>query len=253
MMQMAMQSTAGQTAPLVPALTNAACLWGVRFANAEAVRAYEPMYLARAVQALKGPLTDMSANAIVQTIQADVLLANYQFAMGRLVEGQHYCNVAAALALSCRLYNIRTIQARPRAGSFHAMDFDLPAPGDAVEEGERIRAFWHVYMLDQMWSYACKTPPRFDPSTGPPIDTPWPMEADDYASVCPLRACLRRPVLTVCAGPLPPEHPGLAYGGGVHRRQPPERPRGRLASCALREGGDARRAVDNARQALVLR
>ncbi|EPT00317.1 hypothetical protein FOMPIDRAFT_1030577 [Fomitopsis schrenkii] len=182
MMQMAMQSTAGQTAPLVPALTNAACLWGVRFANAEAVRAYEPMYLARAVQALKGPLTDMSANAIVQTIQADVLLANYQFAMGRLVEGQHYCNVAAALALSCRLYNIRTIQARPRAGSFHAMDFDLPAPGDAVEEGERIRAFWHVYMLDQMWSYACKTPPRFDPSTGPPIDTPWPMEADDYAS-----------------------------------------------------------------------
>ena len=183
MMQMAIQGTAGQAAPLAPALTNAVCLWGVRFANAEAVRAYEPMYLASAAQALKSPLTDMSAGAIVQTIQANVLLANYQFAMGHLVEGQHYCNAAVALVLSCRLYNIRTMQARPRAGSFHAMDFDLPPPSDPVEEGERIRAFWHVYMLDQMWSYACKTPPRFGASTGPPIDTPWPMEADDYASV----------------------------------------------------------------------
>ncbi|KAH9829682.1 uncharacterized protein C8Q71DRAFT_863060 [Rhodofomes roseus] len=182
MIQMAMQSPSTPSALLAPALTNAVYLWGVRFANTEAMLVYEPVFLSRAVQALKHPLANMSASTIIHTIQANVLLANYHFAMGRMLEGQHHCNAAVALALSCRLYNIRTMQAPQRSGSFHAMDFDLPPPNDAIEEGECIRAFWHVYMLDQMWSFACKTPSRFDAPTGPLVDTPWPMEADDYAN-----------------------------------------------------------------------
>ncbi|KAH9922617.1 uncharacterized protein B0H18DRAFT_1120793 [Fomitopsis serialis] len=141
MMQMTIQSSAAQMAPLSPALTNAVCLWG----------------------ALKTPLVNMPASTIIHTIQANVLLANYHFATGRMLEGQHYCNAAVALTLSSRLYSIRTMQDQQRSGSFHAMEFDLSPPNDAIEEGERIRAFWHA-------------------STGPPIDTPWPMEADDYAS-----------------------------------------------------------------------
>ncbi|KZT67106.1 hypothetical protein DAEQUDRAFT_714018 [Daedalea quercina L-15889] len=182
MMQMAMQADAGQAAPLPPALTNAVYLWGVRFLNADAMLVYEPLYLARAVQALRSTLASMSASTTIHVIQANVLLANYHFATGHMMEGLHYCNAAVALALSCRLYEIRSVHAQPRAGSFHAMDFDLPPPNDAIEEGERVRAFWHVYVLDQMWAYARKVPARFSASSGPSIDTPWPMEADDYPS-----------------------------------------------------------------------
>ncbi|CCL99476.1 uncharacterized protein FIBRA_01494 [Fibroporia radiculosa] len=60
------------------------------------------------------------------------------------------------------------------------MTLDLPQPKDAIEEGERISAFWYAFILDQIWSSASQMPPQMDTMSGVQIDTPWPLRTEDY-------------------------------------------------------------------------
>ena len=56
---------------------------------------------------------------------------------------------------------------------------------DSIEEGERIDAFWQVYILDKAWAVALKSPSSIseDGLWGTQIDTPWPLRMQEYEQV----------------------------------------------------------------------
>lgn len=173
-----------RVAQLSPTLLNAVYVWGAHFSTNEALLANEPVFLSRAVRAISTALSHVPPFKITHTIQAEVLLASYFFSMGRLLEGRFHCSAAVALALSCRLNKIRALP-DPAVPSdlTNAAQFELPAPADAVEEGERINAFWTTYILDKSWAVALGSASHINGSSGAQVDTPWPLEIDDYEHV----------------------------------------------------------------------
>jgi hypothetical protein len=58
---------------------------------------------------------------------------------------------------------------------------------DAIEEGERINAFWVVFMLHRNLAVALDPAARvcgvFD-TASMQIDTPWPLDMEGYKQVC---------------------------------------------------------------------
>ncbi|EED80207.1 predicted protein [Postia placenta Mad-698-R] len=166
---------------LSSALIHAVYLWGVRFSLSPALLVYEPVFLSRTTQALTGSIAHMPAHNVTHTIQAEVLLAHYYFTSGRLQDAQFHRNAATSLALSCRLYQLRSLESPSvHLDAVHGMDFDLPPTNDPIEEGERIHAFWHVYILDKCWATGRHSTSRFDGSHGPRVDTPWPLAMQEY-------------------------------------------------------------------------
>ncbi|PCH40360.1 hypothetical protein WOLCODRAFT_117137 [Wolfiporia cocos MD-104 SS10] len=168
-----------QQQAISPALLNALYLWGVRLATLDTLLLYEPVFLSRATQALAGTVAHMPSYSITHTIQAEILLANFHFASGQLAQARHHCSAATALALSCRLHQVRSIQL-PRTNPIHAMEFNPPPPADVTEEAERIQAFWQVFILDACLAVPSRLPSRFVGSHGAQVDTPWPLDAEAY-------------------------------------------------------------------------
>lgn len=193
----AMQLPGGdpRRAQLSPALLNAVFLWGAHVSTSNTIRSYEPTFLARATAALSSALRDSHYN-VMHLIQAEVLVANYFFSMGRFLEGRYHCSAAVALALSCRLTKVRSSADSPLLHGGHAAaahthieprrNQHLPPPRDAIEEGERIRGFWYVYALDKNWAVALGSPSHFNgvAQSGTHIDTPWPLEMAQFEAVC---------------------------------------------------------------------
>ncbi|KZT10441.1 uncharacterized protein LAESUDRAFT_755949 [Laetiporus sulphureus 93-53] len=163
---------------LAPALFGAVCLWGARFSRDPAVRAHEPFFLQRAVHSVAAALAHPPTHTLVHAIQAEVLLANYFFTANRLLEGRYHCNAAVALVLSCRLNKLRAVPDPPAAAVTRGVE--LPPPADAVEEGERINAFWSVFVLDKSWAVVVGSPSHFDGPPGAQVDTPWPLDIEKY-------------------------------------------------------------------------
>lgn len=168
-------------ARLSPALLNAVYLWGVRFSGNASMVAHEPVYLQRAVQAVSSALVRAPPYNIVYSIQAEVLLSHYFFAANRSLEGRYHSNAAVALSLSCRLNKLRSNNNTPNPPG--VLNVDLAPPADALEEGERINAFWSVFILDKSWSVRAGSPSHFNGSPGAQVDTPWPLQIEDYAQV----------------------------------------------------------------------
>lgn len=151
---------------------------------------HEPTLLARAVRAVTEDL-ESKRYPLVQIIQAEVMLAHYFFCMGRLSEGKYHTSVAVALVLSARLHKIRSEMSPPQDEE----DVLLDLPHDAIEEGERVNAFWTVYALDKEWADVSGSPsPRSaedqSPLTIDIIDTPWPLDIESYETVS------RKPVIS---------------------------------------------------------
>ncbi|KAI0359774.1 hypothetical protein OH77DRAFT_1493304 [Trametes cingulata] len=173
-------------AQLSPALLNAVYLWGAHLSTSNALRAYEPIFQARVTNALSSALRE-SQYSVINLIQAEVLVANYFFSMSRFLEARYHCSAAVALALSCRLHKMRssTDQGLGRAGARHGeqvREYSLPPPRDAIEEGERMRGFWVVYVMDKSWAVAMGSPSHFNgiAQSGSHVDTPWPLEMAQY-------------------------------------------------------------------------
>jgi hypothetical protein len=124
---------------------------------------------------------------LLHTIQAQVLLSTYMFRNNRkFLEAEFHANGAATLTLGYQLHKIRSTRpvppsllGAPLLGEVH------PAhPTDAIEEGERIRAFWTVACLQSTLHIALDAASiKFSvlESSGDDIDTPWPLEISDYA------------------------------------------------------------------------
>ncbi|KAH9945112.1 uncharacterized protein BXZ73DRAFT_73316 [Epithele typhae] len=166
---------------LSPALLNAIYLWGAHLSSTPNVRAYEAVLLERAKAALATSVREPSA-AVVYLIQAEVLVATYFFTMSRFLEGRYHSSAAVALTLSCRLTKIRSStdqHGAPMGLTSHRRAPSIPPPRDAIEEGERIQAFWFVYALDKAWAVALGSPPHFN-HNGSHVDTPWPLEMAQY-------------------------------------------------------------------------
>ncbi|KAG7445764.1 uncharacterized protein BT62DRAFT_178732 [Guyanagaster necrorhizus] len=150
------------------ALLSTAYLWGIHLSDSDEILAYEEVFLARALQSTAQGLSGNHPQRVIHCLQAEVLLAHYFFRKARMLEGKYHTSSAVSLVLSARLHKIRSVE-----GNGPSI---LPPPTDSIEEDERIKAFWTVFILDNCWTAADGSPSNF--SNGSPdgrIDLPWPL------------------------------------------------------------------------------
>ncbi|KAK0221640.1 hypothetical protein IW262DRAFT_918868 [Armillaria fumosa] len=151
------------------ALLSTAYLWGIHLSDSGEILAYEEVFLARALQSTAQELSSSHPQRIIQCIQAEVLLAHYFFRKARMLEGRYHSGAAVSLVLSARLHKIRSVEG--------GGPLVLPPPTDYIEEGERIKAFWTVFVLDNCWTTADGSPSNFlCTSPDSRIDLPWPLD-----------------------------------------------------------------------------
>ncbi|TDL21439.1 hypothetical protein BD410DRAFT_829157 [Rickenella mellea] len=157
--------------------------------NRDTFREMEPRFLNRAQLSLTQALGNGNLFIRLQLIQAEILLAEYFFALGRFVEGQYHASGAANLTFSAGLHQVQSASrnvAPPRRGASNvggrSVYFSLPPPRSAREEAERVRLFWAVYNLDKSWSVANDSHSTIieDGTSGTQINTPWPPEIAVY-------------------------------------------------------------------------
>ncbi|KAH8103333.1 hypothetical protein BXZ70DRAFT_719990 [Cristinia sonorae] len=127
--------------------------------------------------------TGQQDHSILYIIQTEVLLANYYFFHGRQLEGRYHTGAAVSMVLSCKLNLIRS----DFQGAEYQTPLALTSPTNDIQEGERVNAFWTVYILDNVWSVASGGPPAIPAEISLPlarevsIDTPWPVDIDVLA------------------------------------------------------------------------
>ncbi|KAF7334535.1 Zn(2)-C6 fungal-type domain-containing protein [Mycena venus] len=162
----------GHQARPTPALLWAVYLCGLRLSKQPQLIAQEPMFLSRALATVANGLSVVHPQKVMHNLQAEILLAYYFFASGRFLEGKYHAASAVSLGLSSNLHMIR---------SANAPSSVLPPPQDAIEEGERIHACWVVMILDKAWAVVLSENPHLDhQQQNLVVDTPWPLEMDDY-------------------------------------------------------------------------
>ena len=154
-------------------LMNAVYLWGSRLSSSSTLRSREAHFADRATQAAAANTlmtqTAPPGSGVLCMIQAEVLLANYFFSTGRLLEGKYHCLAAVALTTGSR---------------FHQLDIRTLS-GDPIAAGERIRAFWTVANVDRVWAAAMNTPSSICQIGRGAIQvtTPWPLSSEAYEQV----------------------------------------------------------------------
>ncbi|KAJ7766212.1 hypothetical protein B0H16DRAFT_1687213 [Mycena metata] len=171
-----------------PALLCVVYLYGVHLSQSQPLLASEPVFLK---QAQHNVSTEISVHThpmhMLHTIQARVLLSTYLFRTKRFLEAEFYANGAATLVLSYQLHKIRS--ARPGTPPLLGVQIPLgevypTPPTDAIEEGERIRAFWEVACLQSNLNIALNAASGafciLESPGGAEIDTPWPLDLADY-------------------------------------------------------------------------
>ncbi|TDL17879.1 hypothetical protein BD410DRAFT_843316 [Rickenella mellea] len=195
-----------------PALLNTLFVWALRILNTNTFRDLVRRFLDKAQLALTAALGSGNLFIRLQAIQAEILLAEYFFSLGRSVEGQYHANGAANLTISAGLHQIRPVSVQPgtkstgRAQGGCSAYLSIPPPRSAREETERIRLFWTVYSLDKSWSVAVGSPSNIieDGTAGTQIDTPWPPElsANEIGSTSAVPAAERKTVQGFLSGHL---------------------------------------------------
>lgn len=125
-------------------------------------------------------------------MQAEVLVAQYFFTHGRILEGRYHANAAVSLAVSYGFHRISLLSyttSSPPSQSAVPSSLGLlaqvfPPARSCIELGERINVFWSVYNIDRCWSVVgnpCIM--SDDPAHGTQIDTPWPLDMQEYEMV----------------------------------------------------------------------
>ncbi|KAJ6506642.1 hypothetical protein C8R45DRAFT_1175752, partial [Mycena sanguinolenta] len=162
----------GHPARPSPGLLWAVYLCGLRLSKQAQLIAQEPMFLDRALDLTAKGLSGNHPQRVMHNLQAEILLAYYLFASGRFLEGKYHAASAVSLGLSSGLQTIR---------SANAPSSSLPPAQDAIEQGERIHACWTVMVLDKAWAVVLGENPHLDhQQQNLVVDTPWPLEMDDY-------------------------------------------------------------------------
>ncbi|KAF9024281.1 hypothetical protein BDZ89DRAFT_1162348 [Hymenopellis radicata] len=151
----------------ISALHLATLLWGIHLSPSREVHAYESVCLADVVQNTAQGLASSVSHpyGIIQYIQAEVLVAQYFFRAGKILEGKYHTSAAAALVLSSSLHKFN------------------PTSNDFVAEGERINGMWTVFMLNNCWTADGSASNFSLHMEGSRIDAPWPLEMMKYAEI----------------------------------------------------------------------
>ncbi|KAL5536926.1 hypothetical protein ACEPAF_749 [Sanghuangporus sanghuang] len=178
-------------------LMNAIFLWALSLSSEPTFRGRENVFLQRAINILQnviGGELGSSGDAafptkVLHVMQAEVLIAQYFFTHGRILEGRYHANAAVSLAVSYGFHRISasscTAPSQPvRSGvssSLGLLTQTLPPVTTCVEFGERVNMFWAVYNVDRCWTVVgnpCIM--SDDPAHGTQIDTPWPWDMHEY-------------------------------------------------------------------------
>ncbi|KAJ7114453.1 hypothetical protein C8R44DRAFT_881292 [Mycena epipterygia] len=168
----AITSNSGSTLP--PVLLNVMYLWGVHLSKDARITTYESAFLAHALRSTASSLSGTHPRTILHSIR----LVYYFIRNTRFLEGRYHTSAAVSMAVSSGLHRIRATHV-PDGGL--ELPEALPPPKDAAEDGERISAFWSVLNLNNAWAGADGSPSNISyRSEGLQIDTPWPLDRDDY-------------------------------------------------------------------------
>ncbi|KAJ7449051.1 Zn(2)-Cys(6) binuclear cluster domain-containing protein [Mycena galericulata] len=161
-----------------PALLDGIYLWGSHLSRSDSKLAeHEASFLSDALRSTAASLSNAhSATAILHTIQAEILLAQYFFRNARILEGKYHASVAVSISLSSGLHKIRSSNVRDAAQPSVG---ELSPAASAMEEGERINAFWAVLTVNNSWLAADGSPADLS-YTEHRIDTPWPLDIESY-------------------------------------------------------------------------
>ncbi|KAK7018413.1 Zn(2)-C6 fungal-type domain-containing protein [Favolaschia claudopus] len=148
-------------------------LCGLRLSRQPQLMAQEPVFLSRALAFVANGLSSTHPQKVMHNVQAEIILGYYLFASGRFLEGKYHAASAVSLGLSSGLHLVRSTN--------NPMPPVLPQPLDAIEEGERIHACWSLMILDKVWAVVLEEDPHIDhQEQNLALDTPWPLELDDY-------------------------------------------------------------------------
>ncbi len=166
---------------------NAIFLWSCFLSRPGSLSQHEQHYLSRTQDSIPDALAQPSR--ILDVIQASCLLAKYLYACGRLVEASYHASAAATLAVHVGLHRVASLQppVLPWAAVITgSTSLQLDPPMDVIEIGERISVFWQAFVLDRCLAAALQRPSCIvdDDSFMSKIDTPWPEEIEEYATVC---------------------------------------------------------------------
>ena len=174
--------------PLLDVLISVICLWGSRFSSNVAIQARQDQLLGNAVRQVTDALSlvnsEVPTHDVISFIQAEVLLSNYFFTYGRLLEGRYYSSAAITLALSYKL-NMKPRDAGSPASP--TLLSALPPPEDPIEVGERVNAFWTAHALYKAWAVALESPSAVwagEGSFGAQVEISWPLSMDACEKVC---------------------------------------------------------------------
>ncbi|KAJ3933649.1 MAG: hypothetical protein NXY57DRAFT_973874 [Lentinula lateritia] len=163
-----------------PGLLSTVYLWGIHLSSQTQHKDLEHTLLMRALRDTASDLSTSNPHPhrFIHTIQAETLLGYYFFRNGNILEAKRHASSAVSLALGCGLNTLRSSHEQQWSSNIN-----LPPPQDAIEEGERINAFWAAFTLYQDIAVTVD-PPRsvcgiFD-TPGCQVDTPWPLDMDMY-------------------------------------------------------------------------
>ncbi|KAH9926948.1 uncharacterized protein B0H18DRAFT_1118697 [Fomitopsis serialis] len=168
----------------VTLLLNAIYLAGAQFSTDAQLRAEQPTFLATVLNLLTRTLSGGADNAtIMYVLQTEILLTYYFLDNNRGMESIYHWRAATSIAFACKLHLIRSSRSSS-GGPASGVQYQLSAPADSLEEGERINAFWQVLILDKCLSITLSSPSAFteDDAKGTIVDSPWPMDVSAYLS-----------------------------------------------------------------------
>ncbi|RDB15988.1 hypothetical protein Hypma_003531 [Hypsizygus marmoreus] len=152
-----------------PGLLSAAYLWASHLAG---IPQEETLLLNNTLRHVARDPSSSHPQRTVNSIQAEVLLSYYFLKDGKMLQGSYHADAALSLTLAAGLHRIRS----PTGHSV------LPYPIDAIEEGERIDAFWTVLRLNNYWTAIQESHSTLHEFRNAAVDTPWPMEAPEHES-----------------------------------------------------------------------
>lgn len=150
----------------------------------------------KAVQYVSTDLLGTHPNKVFQTLQAQILLAYYFFRVAAILEAKVHTSAAVSLALGSGLHRIRSssISAPSTIAIIQDQPYALPPPTSSLQEAERINAFWSVLMLHKFVTVSLENPANVCGALEAPgmqIDTPWPVNLDDFKEASHLNIFLK--------------------------------------------------------------
>ncbi|THH31857.1 hypothetical protein EUX98_g2331 [Antrodiella citrinella] len=177
-----------------PALMDAIYLMSCHLSQSPPLTELEPHFLKRALCGISDAL--QHNDRVINVLQASCLLALYFFGRGRILEGYYHSSIAARLAVSLGLHQIRSdswFQLQFTAGEYQYSApppssnsaVQLHPPKDAIESEERVAAFWQVFVVDRAWSVATGLPAALPDDDHPQaqIETVWPTPLSQFPNV----------------------------------------------------------------------